>query len=341
MFFSGSNSQENTIVEKSVSMNTTVNGSSFWSCSSLINPEALKIGLTVAYSFILVVSLVGNFLIVLIVYKTPTLRKPINMLIANMAISDLLFPIILFPVRLVDVQVGSWLIGGNLGQALCKLHFFGTYISSLVSVQSLVLITVDRFGAVVVPLRSPLITSKQCPFFIVATWIIAMAVHSPYLAVSKLVEYPGGMRCTSQWRETLGANANRNFVLVVAIVFFYTPLIKLKRQAHPGEASANAEEQRTRRIRNVLKMAIAINVVFFICWIPLSSKGMIIIFSAPESSIWPSCSFYLYDRITLSMALANCAINPIICLIFSSSYRQALKRLANRSNKVQDKFFEN
>ena len=178
-----------------------------------------------------------------------------------------------------------------------------------------------------------------------------MSVHSPYLAVSKLVEYPGGMRCTSQWRETFGANANRNFVLVAAIVFFYTLfvllailysviLIKLKRQAHPGEASANAEEQRTRRIRNVLKMAIAINVVFFICWIPLFSKGMIIIFSAPESSIWSSCSFYLYDRITLSMALANCAINPIICLIFSSSYRQALKRLTNRSNKVQNKFFE-
>ena len=112
-------------------------------------------------------------------------------------------------------------------------------------------------------------------------------------------------------------------------------------QAHLGEASANAEEQRTRRIRNVLKMAIAINVVFFICWIPLSSKGMIIIFSATESSIWSSCSFYLYDRITLNMALANCAINPIICLIFSNRYRQALKRLTNRSNKVQNKFFEN
>ena len=81
MFFSGSNSQENTIVEKSVSMNTTVNGSSFWSCSSLINSEALKIGLTVAYSFILVVSLVGNFLIVLVVYKTPILNITLNMLL--------------------------------------------------------------------------------------------------------------------------------------------------------------------------------------------------------------------------------------------------------------------
>ena len=325
----------------------TVNGSSSWSCSSLINLEAGKIGSTVALSLLLVVSLIGNLLIVLIVYKTPTLRKPINMLIANMAMSDLLFPIFTFPVRLAYLHGGGgWLIGGNLGQALCKLHVFGTYISSLVSVQSLVLISVDRFGAVVVPLRSPLITIKQCPFFIVATWIIAMAVHSPYLVAQKLVEYPGGMSCKTQWTETFGENANRNYILVLAIVFFYTPfvllailysviLIKLKRQAHPGEPSANAEEQRTRRIRSVLKMAIAIVVVFFICWIPRFSGGMIYVLSAPKSSI-STCSFKLYDLITSFMPLANCALNPIICLIFSSNYCQALKRLANCCNTGQD-----
>ena len=261
------------------------------------------------------------------------------MLIANMAMSDLLFPIFAFPAYLADLHVdGGWLIiGGNLGQALCKLRLFGMYISSLVSVQSLVLITVDRFGAVVVPLRSPLITIKQCPFFIVATWIIAMAVHSPYLVAQKLVEYPGGMSCKTQWRETFGENANRNYILVLAIVFFYTPfvllailysviLIKLKRQAHPGEPSANAEQQRTRRIRSVLKMAIAIVVAFFICWIPRLSR-VIFVLSAPRSSI--SCSLILYDLIIEFMPLANSAINPIICLIFSSNYRQALKRLAN------------
>ena len=42
--------------------------------SSLINPEAGKIGATVALSLILVVSLVGISLIVLIVCKTPTSR---------------------------------------------------------------------------------------------------------------------------------------------------------------------------------------------------------------------------------------------------------------------------
>ena len=103
-------------------MNTTANGSSSWSCSSLINQEARKVGATVAYSLILVVSLVGNPLIVLIVYKTPTLRKPINMLIANMAMSDLLYPMFLSPVELAKSHVGSWLIGSTFGEALCKMH---------------------------------------------------------------------------------------------------------------------------------------------------------------------------------------------------------------------------
>ena len=167
-------------------MNTTVNGSRFWSCSSLINPEAEKIRATVAYSLSLVFALVENFLLVLIVYKTPTLRKPINLLITNMAISDLLYPTFLFPVQLAEMHVGSWFIGGTFGQVLCKLHIFLADASSFVSIQSLVLISVDRFGAVVVPLRSRLITRKLCPFFIIATWITAMAVLSPFL-VAKLL----------------------------------------------------------------------------------------------------------------------------------------------------------
>ena len=82
----------------------------------------------------------------------------------------------------------QWFISGPLGQALCKLVSFLTDVSSFVSIQSLILIAVDRFGAVVFPLRSPLISSKLCPFFILTTWIFALAVYSPYLVAFKLVE---------------------------------------------------------------------------------------------------------------------------------------------------------
>ena len=314
------------------------------SCSSLINPEALKVGATVAYSLILVVSLVGNSLIVLIVYKTPTLRKPINMLIANMAMSDLLYPIFLFPVPLADLHVGSWLIGGTLGQALCKIYPFLAEISMVVSIQSLVLITVDRYAAVVVPLRSPLISRKVCRCLIVGTWILAAAFHSPFLFTFNLVEYQEKKRCVNQWEVIFGEKSSLGiYFLSASILFFYIPfvvlvilysiiLIKLKKQAHPGEQLANVEEQRTRTNRNVLKMTIAIVVAFFICWIPFSIQ-VVTFYFVPKNTL--DCKFWVSYTVALFMAYTNCAINPIICLTFTSNYRQALRRLVNCCGAVQ------
>ena len=179
------------------------------------------------------------------------------MLIANMAMSDLLYPIFVFPVRLAEVHVGSWLIGGTLGQALCKIHVFFAEISSLVSIQSLVLITVDRYAAVVVPLRSPLICRKVCRCLIVGTWILAAAFWSPYLFTLSLVEYQEETRCVNQWEVTFGEKSSSviyhlsasiliGYIPFVVLGIFYSIiLIKPKKQAHPGEQSASAEEQRT------------------------------------------------------------------------------------------------
>ena len=154
-------------------MNKTVNGSS---CFSLPNTTARKIGRTFAYCLILAVSLVGNSFIGIVAYKTQRLRKPINYFIANMAMSDLLYPIFLIPLKLTWLYVDSWLISGPVDQVSYKLRAFLSAVSSIVSVQSLVLMAVDRFGVVVFPLRSPLIRSNLCLFFILATWIIVVAV---------------------------------------------------------------------------------------------------------------------------------------------------------------------
>ena len=313
-------------------MNTTVNGSS---CSSPFNPTAAKIGRTFAFCLIFVVSLLGNSFIGIIVYKTQTLRKPINFFIVNMAISDLLFPIYYFPSKVTHLYADSWLISGPLGQALCKLVNILANVSTIVSVQSLVLIAVDRFGAVKFPLCSPLISSKLCPFFILATWIIALAVCSPFLFAYTTVENPGGLQCVAKWTEAFGESFSaKNYFLALFVVFFYIPIvlltilystivIKLKSQKRPGEQSINAEQQRAKRNRNVLKMAIAIVLGFVLCWVP-RSIGFLLLYFARNGL---PCGFFKYWYITFFMAASNCAINPCICFIFSSNYRNALKRL--------------
>ena len=146
--------------------NSTETASTISVCSNGINVSALTIGLTIGLSLVLVVSLAGNSAIGVIVYKTPSLRKPINYLIMNMAMSDLIFPLILIPWRLVSLNTspaGHWLIGGPLGQALCKLVVYLPMVSYSVSSQSLVLIAVDRFVAVMFPLRSQSLAAKCFP----------------------------------------------------------------------------------------------------------------------------------------------------------------------------------
>ena len=109
-----------------LSMNSTANGSSgSWpNCFAQSNFTAWKIRGIVTFCLIIIVSLAANSLIVMVVYKTPNLKKPINYFIANMTVSDLLFPIFLIPLNLSNLQNNySWLIGGQLGQALCKLSF--------------------------------------------------------------------------------------------------------------------------------------------------------------------------------------------------------------------------
>jgi len=139
----------------------------------------------------------------------------------------------------------------------------------------------DRFGALVFPLRSPLISSKMCPFFILATWIVAIAANFPELLAFELVEYQRELVCERHWNEVFGeSSSSENYLLSYIVGFTFIPLVliaiififiylKLKSQKIPGEQSANAGQQRQQRERNVLEMAIAIVLGFAVCWLPL------------------------------------------------------------------------
>ena len=159
-----------------------------------------------------------------------------------------------------------------------------------------------------------------------------------------LVEYQEDKWCINQWDVIFGEKSSFGvYLLSASILFFYIPfvvlmilysiiLIKLKKQAHPGEQSANAEEQRTRRNRKVLKMTVAIVVAFFICWIPFSIQ-VVTFYFVPKNTL--DCKFWVSYNVAVFMAYTYCAINPIICLTFTSNYHQALRRLGNCCDAVQ------
>ena len=315
----------------SVNETTVVNGTQ--TISSCFNYEALKIAYIAAFFPVFLVSLVGNIFIGIIVYKTKSLKKPVNYFIANMAMSDLVYPISMLPRDVASLFIsGSWLVSGPLGQALCKLGSFSIQVSTLVSFMSLVLIAVDRFGAVVFPLRSPLISSNQCRFFILATWIIPMVVRCPILFFFKVLKNPDGLECTPLWSPYF-----KHYTVAMITVGFYVPLVlitilyltialTIKSQKTAGEQSASRRGQRLKREKIVLKISIAIVSAFTMGWLPLSIWWFVYFYSSDKTVIW-SCGFRYFTEIVRFLMYSYCAVNPCICFIFIGHYRQGLKNL--------------
>ena len=303
--------------------------------SSCFNYEALKIAYIAAFFPVFLVSLVGNIFIGIIVYKTKSLKKPVNYFIANMAMSDLVYPISMLPRDVASLFISSsWLVSGPLGQALCKLVSFSIEVSTVVSSQSLVLIAVDRFGTVVFPLRSPLISSNQCRFFILATWIIAMVVRCPILFFFEVLEYPDGLECTPLWSPYF-----KHYTVAMIAVVFYVPLIlitilyltialTIKSQKTAGEQSVSRRGQRLKREKIILKISIAIVSAFTMGWLPLSIWWFVYFYSSDKTVIW-SCGFRYFTEIVRFLMYSYCAVSPCICFIFIGHYRQGLKNLLN------------
>ena len=300
---------------------------------SYFDYEVLRIAHSAAFFPISLVSLVGNIFIGLIVYKTKSLKKPVNYFIANMAMSDLVYPISMLPRDIASLFISdSWLVSGPLGQALCKLVSFSIEVSTLVSSQSLVLIAVDRFGTVVFPLRSPLISLNKCRFFILATWIIAMVVRCPILFFFKVLEYPDGLVCTPLWSPYF-----KHYTVAMIAVVFYVPLVlitilyltialTIKSQKTAGEQSVSRREQRLKRAKIVGKTSIAIVSAFTMGWLPLSIWWLVYFYSSDKTVIW-SCGFHYFTQIVRFLMYSYCAVNPCICFIFIGHYRQGLKNL--------------
>ena len=233
----------------------------------------------------------------------------------------------------VELFKEYWFISdGLLGQILCKVVPFFKYLSCVVSIESLVLIAVDRFGAVVFPLRRPFISSKICSSLILGTWISGVIGLCPSLIAFKLVEQDGKWTCALRFTENfldekhLQAFSLIFFALSFALmtILYGIILFKLKLEKIPGEQSAIARQKRMKRHSKVLKMVIAIVLGFLLCWGPLAVLIFLTVLSW-DNTTRLSCGIQHYIFIAKFMAHANCAINPCICFTFSGNFRDGLK----------------
>lgn len=290
--------------------------------SSCFDPSAKKIGETFALCLSFVVSLGGNIVIGVIVNRTKNMRRPINFFIVNMAMSDLLFSIILLPLSVTKRLL---------------LVVFLPYVSVTVSFQSMVLIAVDRFLAVLFPLRSPFISSKLCLILILATWIIGMITCTPFLFESKVLYDSHRTQTCNVWvNSAFGVYAVSVFSILTYLTLSFITMLyivmysRIKSERIPGEHSVDIQRQRVKREQNLLKLSMTIVIAFTFCWLP--HNIILLLPYLHKSNLSVSCVFSSFAAAARVLAQFSCAINPCVCLFFSRNYSRGLKNFIRCAN---------
>ncbi|KAK3700430.1 hypothetical protein QZH41_015287 [Actinostola sp. cb2023] len=185
-----------------ITANNSVTTCSLPDKEDLSAPTIIKM---MAYTTISLLSLVGNTLVLVVFHKSRDLRSIVFYFIANMAISDLVLPLFAFPRAIGEIMNGplTWMLDGTVGSLSCKLATFLQDISTAVSIESLVVIAIERFVSVVYPERKSFLNSRKMRRAVLGcTWVLAILLHTPYLIVFKVVQANGKHFCLPVWSSS-------------------------------------------------------------------------------------------------------------------------------------------
>lgn len=108
------------------------------------------------YIPIFIFALIGNGTVCYIVQSTPRMRTVTNYFIANLALGDILMSLFCVPSSFISLLILNY---WPFGIALCHFVNYSQAVSVLVSAYTLVAISIDRYIAIMWPLR-PRITKR-------------------------------------------------------------------------------------------------------------------------------------------------------------------------------------
>ena len=264
-----------------------------------------------------------------------------------MAVSDLLLSLVVIPdhINQVVTDLWHWRVSGIIGLIFCKLYIFTISVSLLVSVQSLVWIAIDRFVAVVFPIKLGLISSKIRTIAIVSSWVLAGVFYVPSLITFELHKFDNNTYCSRVNIKSIFPNeeADEGYNWLHLTIRYFAPLFLMtvlySAVAITLKSGKNALRDALPTIRGQIyfkkrrqatQMAVVILVLFYICVIPHTSLHFVYFWRH-------SCAFLRsFHFLATFLLLLSSVVNPIICLSFVKSYRRGLKNIICYFCGVQD-----
>ncbi|KAI8120687.1 hypothetical protein FF38_04498 [Lucilia cuprina] len=197
-----------------VGVNVSLTSSDDWSHFYDLVLSWQGICLIAVFCAFIVITIIGNTLVILAVITTRRLKTVTNCFVMSLAVADLLVGIFVMPPAVAVHLIGSW----QLGWVLCDIWISLDVLLCTASILSLCAISVDRYLAVTQPLTySRKRRSKRLALImILIVWALALAITCPPI----LGWYEPGRRDLNECRY----NQNEGYVIFSAMGSFFIPM---------------------------------------------------------------------------------------------------------------------
>jgi allatostatin receptor len=265
---------------------------------------------------------IGNGLVIFVMAAQPKLRTVTNLLLLNLAVSDLFFLVVCGSFSVVHYVLSEW----PLGSTLCRIIQYLLYVSSYVTVYTLVAISVVRYICVVHGVQTPFMQNRRLVLgLILVIWIVILLCKIPILLVHGVTYNPATKRLECIITGKLeGQNLFASFfvfayVLPLVIIGTLYVLIVCHLRSHNPLPEREAEERH--RQSHVTRILAILVLTFAVCWLPLHLH----LLAAYYASIPESLIYKILLIVWHCLAYLNSLLNPIIYNFFSHDFRLAFR----------------
>eukprot|EP00062_Callorhinchus_milii_P017765 gi/632970586/ref/XP_007901730.1/ PREDICTED: somatostatin receptor type 5 [Callorhinchus milii] len=289
--------------------------------------------ISVIYLIVCAIGLSGNSLVIYVVLRYAKMKTVTNVYILNLAVADELFMLGL-PFLATQVALSYW----PFGSFMCRLVLTVDGVTQFTSIFCLTVMSIDRYLAVVHPIKSTKWRKPRVAKMINATvWTSSIVVVLPVIIYSELQKDLN--TCNIDWPEPKSVWSTA-FIIYTATLGFFGPLliiclcylmivIKVKSsRLRVGSTKRRKSEKKATR------MVIVIVAVFVFCWLPFYVLNIVnTIVILPEKPIFVGIYFF-----GVVLPYANSCANPVLYCFLSDNFKKSFQKVLClcKSNSIQD-----
>nr|DAA35151.1 TPA_inf: tachykinin receptor 1a [Tetraodon nigroviridis] len=306
--------------------NSTRNETEYW--NQFVQPVWRIVLWAIAYSCIVVVSVVGNLTVIWIIVAHKRMRTVTNYFLLNLAFAEASMSAFNTVINFTYAVHNEW----YFGLVYCRFHNFFPIAAVFASIYSMTAIALDRYMAIIHPLQQRM-SSTETKVVVAVIWVLALLLAFPQYYYSTTEQLPGRVVCYIDWPEYSVCDFKKLYYVCVAVLIYFLPLLvmgcaylvvglTLWASEIPGDSSDRYKEQLTAK-RKVVKMMIVVVCTFAICWLPFHVYFLLHQFFPDMFEERFIQQVYLA---IMWLAMSSTMYNPIIYCCLNDRFRAGFKQ---------------